>query len=214
MPAYRSHLLLWVTGPPERLAVWVRSRGGFPLFLKIFYRAFPSYMALQSEIGKHLDLSDRRVRGLIKCGVLPASMGRGGMDVDVCRLSYIRYLRGLQAKQAADPGSADIDLDRERALNLRADTRLKKLKLNQLQKELAPVDLLQWILHKTCAQISETLGEIPERVKMRVPRLSNAELEIVGREIIRCQKVATEAKLDIDEFDRDGGLQDRSIPPL
>jgi len=171
-------------------------------------------MALQGEIAEHLDLSDRRVRGLIKSGILPMAKGRGGLSIDDCRFAYIRYLRGLRTKQVEQPDSIDIDVDRERALNLRADTRLKRLKENQLQKELAPVDLLQWVLHKTCAQISATLGRIPQRVKKRVPRLSKTEMEIIKREVAKCQKAADGARLDIDEFDRDGGLQDRSIPPL
>ena len=171
-------------------------------------------MATQQEVAEHIDLSTRRVKELFKCGVLPSGKGRGGLDVDACRLSYIRYLRGLRTKQVEQPDSIDIDVDRERALNLRADTRLKEIKENQLRKELAPVDLLQWVLHKTCAQISATLGRIPQRVKKRVPRLSKTEMEIIKREVAKCQKAADGARLDIDEFDRDGGLQDRSIPPL
>jgi len=145
---------------------------------------------------------------------LPASKGRGGLDVNACRHAYIRYLRGLRTKQVAQPDSTDIDVDRERVLNLRADTRLKELKEAQLRKELAPVDLLQWVLHKTCAQISEALGRIPQRVKKRVPRLSKTEMEIVRREVVKCQKVAAEAKLDFDEYEHGEALQSRSIPPI
>ncbi len=170
-------------------------------------------MATQREIAEHIDLGTRRVKELFKCGVLPSGKGRGGLDVDACRLSYIRYLRGLRTKQVEQPDSTGVDVDRERALNLRADTRLKKLKLNQLQKELAPVDLLQWILHKTCAQISDVLGQIPRRIRERVPRLNGGELAIVQREVAKCQSVATAARLDVDEYTAGTTLQDRSIHP-
>jgi phage terminase Nu1 subunit (DNA packaging protein) len=171
-------------------------------------------MATQREIAEHIDLSTRRVKELFKCGVLPSGKGRGGLDVNACRHAYIRYLRGLRTKQIKESDSSDVDVDLERALNLAADTRLKELKEEQLRKELAPVRFLELVLSKTCIQISEAIGRIPERIKMKVPRLSKTELEIIGREVDKCLKVADGARLDIDEFGRDGGLQDRSISSL
>jgi hypothetical protein len=46
-------------------------------------------MATQAQIAEHLDLSERRVRDLVVEGVL-----QKGADLDQCRVSYIRYLRG------------------------------------------------------------------------------------------------------------------------
>jgi phage terminase Nu1 subunit (DNA packaging protein) len=46
-------------------------------------------MASQIEIAAHLNLSDRQIRNLVADGVLPASRGRGGMDLDACRLAYV-----------------------------------------------------------------------------------------------------------------------------
>jgi phage terminase Nu1 subunit (DNA packaging protein) len=170
-------------------------------------------MATQDQVAAHIDLSGRQVRDLLGRGILPASKGRGGLNADACRLAYIRYLRGLHRKQISEPdsGPMDVDVDKERALNLRADTRLKELKEAQLRKELAPIQLLEMVLGKTCAQISAALEAIPLKVKRMVPKLSNAEVEIIRREIIKCQNIAAESTLNIDEFDRGTTLQDRSL---
>jgi len=157
-------------------------------------------MATQKELADHIDLSPQQVHNLTKRGILPPSKGRGGNDLDLCRIAYIRYLRGVKKGQIEQSTSQDINIDRERALNLRADTRLKELKEAQIRKELAPIQLLELVLGKTCAQISATLEAIPLKVKRRVPKLSNAEVEIIRREIIKCQNVASESTLNIDEF--------------
>lgn len=57
-------------------------------------------MATQAEIGLHLDLSDRSVRDLISRGVLPQSP-RKALDLDACRIAYIRHLRETAAGRAA-----------------------------------------------------------------------------------------------------------------
>lgn len=65
-------------------------------------------MATQKELAAHLDITDRQVRNLAKDGVLPGSKGKGGYDLDTCRLAYIAYLRGLATKQVkAEPGEDD-----------------------------------------------------------------------------------------------------------
>lgn len=53
-------------------------------------------MATQAEVGKHLDLSDRTIRELLDKGVLPNAR-RGALDLDSCRVAYIRHLREVAA---------------------------------------------------------------------------------------------------------------------
>ena len=52
-------------------------------------------MATQREVSEHLGLSVASISELIKKGVLPAKRGRSPLDIDVCRHSYIGYLRKL-----------------------------------------------------------------------------------------------------------------------
>jgi phage terminase Nu1 subunit (DNA packaging protein) len=178
--------------------------------LAIFYT---SGMATQQQVADHIGLSIQQIGNLIRSGILPSSKGRGGMDIDMCRMSYIQYLRGIKKGHIQDPEENKIDLDvqKERALNLRADTALKQLKEAQLRKELAPVNLLEWALAKTCSQIAATLDSIPVKVKRRVPKLTNAEIEIIRREIIKCQNAAAEATLDLDEYEAPNTLADRAV---
>jgi phage terminase Nu1 subunit (DNA packaging protein) len=164
------------------------------------------YMATQLEVSEHLDLSVRQVQRLIKNGVMPSAKGKGGYDLNACTKSYIYYLRA--ASKAGD-GEDDtktqenIDINRERALNLRVDTRLKELKEQQIRRELAPVDALEWVLSKTAAQIAAQLDAIPMRVKRRDKTLTVKQVELVSREIIRCQNACANLTLDLDEYEEE-----------
>ena len=71
-------------------------------------------MASQLEVAAHLDLSDRRVRVLVKDSILPGSKGHGGYDVDACRLAYIRHLRGLATGQARPGMAGDLAEEKQR----------------------------------------------------------------------------------------------------
>lgn len=169
-------------------------------------------MANQQQIAEHLDLSDRQVRNLLRDGVLPGSKGPGGYSVDDCRLAYIRYLRSAQRQQTkynpddlpeTPDGVEVVDLDLERAINLRADTVLKELKAAQLRRELAPITALRQILGDAGAQISALLETIPGKVRRRVPTLSVSELEIIKREVIKAQNIAARITVKLDEYQPD-----------
>ena len=118
-------------------------------------------MVKQIDVAEHIDLSVRQVQRLIKNGILPSAKGTGGYDLDVCTKSYISYLRAMaKANEEDDAPAVDgeqIDINLERALNLRVDTRLKELKEDQLRNELAPVALISWTLNRVCSQISSVL---------------------------------------------------------
>lgn len=92
-----------------------------------------------------------------------------------------------------------LDLDRERALNLQADTALKRLKEQQLLGELAPIDALEWALSSVCAQISATLETLPAKLKRRLPQLNTADLEIIRKEIAKTRNAAAAARIDFGD---------------
>lgn len=73
-------------------------------------------MATQKQVAEHLDLSTVSVSELIKNGVIPPSIGPGGLDLDACRVAYIRNLRGRATGRVRAPVSADgLELNAERA---------------------------------------------------------------------------------------------------
>lgn len=89
-----------------------------------------------------------------------------------------------------------LDLDRERALNLQADTALKRLKEQQLLGELAPIDVLEWALSSVCAQISATLETLPAKLKRRLPQLNTADLELIRKEIAKARNAAATSRIE------------------
>lgn len=75
-------------------------------------------MATQKEVADHLDLSTRSVTELLRDGTIPSAKGPGGLDLDACRVAYIRNLRGKAAgriRQAPAPSADGLELNAERA---------------------------------------------------------------------------------------------------
>ena len=97
-------------------------------------------------------------------------------------------------------GGSEIDTEHERGRLTRAQADAKELDNAERRKELAPVDLLEWVLSKACSQISAVLETIPLNVKRRVPQLSANAIELIKKEIVRCQNIAASAEINLDEF--------------
>lgn len=77
-------------------------------------------MATQAEVGAHIDLAERTVRDLLDRGVLPNAR-RGGLNLDACRLAYIRHLREVAAGRATGPSGDDLTTERARLAREQAD---------------------------------------------------------------------------------------------
>jgi len=97
-----------------------------------------------------------------------------------------------EAKAAMD--AAKLDEVNERTENM-------AIKNAILRRENAPISALEFALGKVCAQISATLESIPVRLKRRCPKLGAADIDIVKEEIVKCQNIASEATIDMDEFE-------------
>jgi phage terminase Nu1 subunit (DNA packaging protein) len=159
-------------------------------------------MASQVEVAAHLDLSDRQIRNLIADGVLPASKGRGGMDIDACRSAYIAYLRGVgsgQVKVEATP--TDIEgLDplleyklMEERRGLTAAQRIAQEKKNQVaDKTLVPVEFSTFALAKISAQIGSVLDTVALKVKRKHPDIDVRHVEALQREVALARNIAAE----------------------
>jgi phage terminase Nu1 subunit (DNA packaging protein) len=70
-------------------------------------------------VGDHLDLSMTSIKEMLREGIIPSSKGPGGLDLESCRVAYIRNLRGKAAgriKQAPQPvADGALELNAERA---------------------------------------------------------------------------------------------------
>lgn len=153
-------------------------------------------MATQQEIATHLDLSSRRVRELTKDGVLPSSKGRGGYDIDACRMAYIRYLRGVTTGQV-NGCTADDDDDYPRLLE-KEKYREKKRLNDEAEQLVAPVSLLTDALHTAANQIVPILESLPLIMKRNWPEISGDEVTLVKKSIAECRNCIAESELKID----------------
>lgn len=156
-------------------------------------------MATQIEVGAHIDLSDRQVRTLVADGVLPASKGAGGLDIDACRLAYIRYLRGMNSGQVRpevlplseglDP-DAEAKLTQERLRLTSAQAEGQELKNDITKRKSVPTGFATFVLSRLAAEIGSILDTLPLTLKRRHPDLEVRHIESVQRELAKARNRA------------------------
>lgn len=171
-------------------------------------------MATQVEIGIHLDLSDRQVRNLIASGVLPSSKGHGGLDVDACRLAYVRYLRGLSSAQVKPEAAPDIDgldplaeakLTQARLKLTEAQAEGQELKNDITRRRSVPTEFATFVLSRLAAEVGSILDTLPLTLKRRHPDLEVRHIDSIQRELAKARNRA--ATLD----DRLPGMLDEYL---
>ena len=92
-------------------------------------------MATQKIAAEHLDMTPRQLKNLIDDGVLPQSQ-RGGIDLDIYRVAYIRHQRSqLHGRKKSN---ATIDEERKRLISGQADK--VELEVDQMSGELIPAE--------------------------------------------------------------------------
>lgn len=153
-------------------------------------------MATQVEVARHIDLSDRQVRTLVTDGVLPASKGAGGLDLDACRLAYIRYLRGMgsgQVRPEVNPDMGMVDpqleakLTQERLRLTAAQAEGQELKNEVTKRRSVPTDFATFVLSRLAAEIGSILDTLPLTLKRRHPDLEVRHIESVQRELAKAR---------------------------
>ena len=122
-------------------------------------------MATQREVADHLDLSVKRISELIRDGVLPSKQGRSPLNIDVCRVAYISYLRKLGGYHKRS-GSGDIA--EEKTKLTAAQARKAELEVEELEGNLIPAQLVEdtWVDYVSNAR-ARLLG-LPSRVAHQV----------------------------------------------
>ena len=137
-------------------------------------------MSTQREIADHLDLSVKRVSELIRDGVLPSKMGRSPLNIDVCRIAYISYLRKLGGYNKR---SGSGDLAEEKTKLTAAQARKAELEVEEMEGSLIPAQLVQdtWIDYVSNAR-AKLLG-MPSRIAHQVITVDKyAEAELILKE--------------------------------
>lgn len=96
-------------------------------------------MATQAEVAAHLFLSQTEVSRYIAAGVIPKAPHKGGLNIDVCRESYIRHIRERAAGRASDAADADdLDIVEQRARLAKEQADAQAMKNAVVRGELIP----------------------------------------------------------------------------
>lgn len=144
------------------------------------------------------------VQAFVKWGVEPcAKIGRHAFYLagDVTQNRLAHQAAKLQ-KECAPVTDAELTRsEREEKLRLtKAQAEGQEIKNAQLRKELAPVDVIEWVVGRAGAQISAILDATPLQLKKRNPKLTASDIEIIRREIAKAQNAAAQMTVDLDEY--------------
>ena len=137
-------------------------------------------MSTQREVAEHLDLSVKRISELIKDGILPSKMGRSPLNIDVCRMAYISYLRKLGGYNKRS-GSGDIT--EEKTKLTAAQARKAELEVEEMESNLIPAQLVEdtWISY--IANVRAKLLGLPSRIAHQVITVDKyPEAELIIKE--------------------------------
>lgn len=158
-------------------------------------------MATQKEVAEHLSLSERRIKMLVKDGVLKQGVGRGGMDLDAARIDYMNYLRvGAERQTDVEDDQLDTATKRENLRLTKARADAQELKNLQEKQQLLPVDIMHESLAKVAAQIASALDTLPSKIKRAQPSLTNSEMDIIKAEIVRAQNLAAQSGQVLESY--------------
>ncbi|KJZ46022.1 terminase small subunit [Pseudomonas fluorescens] len=167
-------------------------------------------MANQKELAQHLDLTDRQVRYLLADGILPTSRGNGGLNLQHCRVAYIRYLRGLNSSQVkAEAGELDEDgidplveyhlmIEKVRLTTAQAVAQEKKNEV--MEQQLIPVEVATFVLSKVASHIASVLETIPQKLRRKHPEMDPRHFESLEREIAVARNLAAGVDEKVPEF--------------
>jgi len=169
-------------------------------------------MATQAEIGKHLDIGERYVRKLIEAGVLPPSRGKGGLDIDDCRIAYVRYLRGLSTGQTRPVMSGDSDsrtgagkaqfqpdehtaqkLEQEKLRLTIAQADAVELKNDVARRKLIPAEFVTFAFGKFIPAAASIFDTMVMTLRRRHPDLTAAHLDTIERELTKARNTISQS---------------------
>ena len=139
-------------------------------------------MATQKEVSEHLDLSVKRVSELIRNGIFPSKTGRSPLNLDVCRIAYISYLRKLGGYNKKT-GTADIQEEKTRLTRFQADK--AELEVSELEGKLIPAELIESTWTDYVANVRAKLLSLPNKLAHQVISIDTyAEAEILIKDTV------------------------------
>ncbi len=134
----------------------------------------PEVKFTQKQVAYLLGLaSDKQVRNLTNSGILPAAVGRNGMDPLRCIHAYIAYKTQTSKKPETphdfEGEKAEVDYEHERALNVREQRRARRIQNELAIKTLIPTEV--------CVQIFGSLVAAARSKVLAIEGQAAAELQ-------------------------------------
>lgn len=160
-------------------------------------------MATQVEIAKHLFLSDKWVRELLRQGVLPTSSGRGGYDLDKCREAYVTYLRGIKSGQVNDKNKPEPDDIRDAKIKrLGIETKLRKenYQLSVLENKYQPLEIITETLLRVAQSMSIQNESFSAQIKQVWPDMPPEAKEKIDEFVAERANEIADIRPDISDF--------------
>lgn len=120
-------------------------------------------MATQAEIAEHLDLSQQAVSQLLAARVLPKAR-RAELDLDACRVAYVRHLREIAAGRASEASAEEgLDLVEQRARLAKSQADAQEMRNHTARGALIPRPAMVAVLTASFANCRARLLAIPTR---------------------------------------------------
>ena len=93
---------------------------------------------------------------------------------------------------AVEKEASVVDFQKERARHEKAKADAQELKNDIEMSRVSDVIVIAEVLASIGSQIVSILNAIPANIKNRVPKLTNSEIEIIKREIVKAQNAAAD----------------------
>ena len=165
-------------------------------------------MATQTEVARHLSLTDRQHRRLQKLPGAPIPHKRGQLDLDAWRDFYISYLR--RSKNDVPDGDSEDDYE-EKLLIARWELTAEQAVTQQLKNEvtegkLIDSDFCVFALSKLAMALSSTLDSIPLSMQRQFPDLTPRHIDhlktLIAKGANQCARAGDKLPDLLDEYIR------------
>lgn len=139
-----------------------------------------------------------------------APHARRGKSVYYAEADLLALVRKRQHERSFKEGAASQPTDLHDILARKEKAELEwtlekaegqRLKNKQTRREQAPVSMVGFAIGQFGSQVAAHLETIPGKIKRVLPQLRSSDLQVIKREIVKAQNIASEAELDWDEFD-------------
>lgn len=165
----------------------------------------------QAALAKHLDLTIRSIQEMVQRGIFPRS-APGQVDIDECRVAYIRHLRGVAAGHRSEDGKLDLTAENARLAKERADQIAMQNAV--ARTELLPRGEVEGAIVAVLSNMRTRLLAIPSKAAPKLvgetsKPVVHAELEkLVNEALKEISSVRISPKAEIEYLGNGGGLDD------